>query len=163
MQCTLDGEYFFVCDKYFLFSFNLILFDRCSLSRQLMRGVTLITSCDWSEEPIITGKKKWKVSVHMVIASGVVDRRPFGPLTESSSSFFSEDLVPAEVNNESSFSFLLSCKICGGAWFPFLLLQRQVGFWKSESIVDEKGVNHIWFENSRWIFHDSYFLHDGYC
>ncbi|XP_062179715.1 protein MEI2-like 3 isoform X2 [Phragmites australis] len=47
----------------------------------------------------------------MVIASGVIDRRAFGPLSESSSSFFSEDLVPAE---------------------------RQVGFWKSESMVDQK-------------------------
>lgn len=55
----------------------------------------------------------------MVIASGV-DRRhlsPFGPLSESpSSSFFSQDLVPTEC-----------------------LTQRQVGFWKSESMVDHKG------------------------
>ncbi|XP_062230444.1 protein MEI2-like 3 [Phragmites australis] len=48
----------------------------------------------------------------MVIASGVIDRRAFGPVSESSSSFFSEDLVPTE---------------------------RQVGFWKSESMVDQKG------------------------
>ncbi|KAL6865174.1 hypothetical protein ACP4OV_016325 [Aristida adscensionis] len=51
----------------------------------------------------------------MVIASGVIDRGhlpPFAPLSESSSSFFSEDLVPTE---------------------------RQVGFWKSESMVDQKG------------------------
>lgn len=51
----------------------------------------------------------------MVIASGVIDKRhlsPFGPPSDSSSSFFSEDLVPTE---------------------------RQVGFWKSESMVDEKG------------------------
>ncbi|TVU18435.1 hypothetical protein EJB05_34536 [Eragrostis curvula] len=48
----------------------------------------------------------------MVIASGVIDRRPFGPLSESSSSFFTEDLVPTE---------------------------RQVGFWKSESNADHKG------------------------
>ncbi|CAN6331707.1 unnamed protein product [Urochloa humidicola] len=52
----------------------------------------------------------------MVIASGAVDRRhlsPFATLSESSSSsFFSEDLVPPE---------------------------RQVGFWRSESMVDYKG------------------------
>lgn len=53
----------------------------------------------------------------MVIASGAVDRShlsPFAPLSESSSSsFFSQDLVPTE---------------------------RQVGFWKSsESMVDHKG------------------------
>ncbi|KAF8724786.1 hypothetical protein HU200_020720 [Digitaria exilis] len=52
----------------------------------------------------------------MVIASGAVDRRhlsPFATLSESSSSsFFSEDLVPAE---------------------------RQVGFWKTESTVDHRG------------------------
>lgn len=51
----------------------------------------------------------------MVIASGAIDRRhlsPFGPPPESSSSFFSEDLVPTE---------------------------RQVGFWKSESMVDQRG------------------------
>ncbi|KAK3137795.1 hypothetical protein QOZ80_5BG0457330 [Eleusine coracana subsp. coracana] len=52
----------------------------------------------------------------MVIASGVIDRRPFGPLSESSSSFFSEDLVPTE---------------------------RQVGFWKSESMVDQKGSKSV--------------------
>lgn len=59
-----------------------------------------------------------KVSAPMVIASGAVDGRhlsPFATLPESSSSsFFSEDLVPAE---------------------------RQVGFWKSESMVDHKGAN----------------------
>jgi len=52
----------------------------------------------------------------MVIASGAVDRghlSPFATLPESSSSsFFSEDLVPAE---------------------------RQVGFWKPEPMVDHKG------------------------
>ncbi|KAM0907159.1 hypothetical protein ACQ4PT_016307 [Festuca glaucescens] len=55
----------------------------------------------------------------MVIASGVIDRghlSPFGgPPADSSSSFFSEDLVvPPE---------------------------RQVGFWKSESMVDQRGSN----------------------
>ncbi|VAH12063.1 unnamed protein product [Triticum turgidum subsp. durum] len=53
----------------------------------------------------------------MVIASGVIDRghlSSFGgpPPDSSSSSFFSEDLVPTE---------------------------RQVGFWKSESMVDQRG------------------------
>lgn len=58
----------------------------------------------------------------MVIASGAVDRghlSPIAPLSESpsSSSFFSQDLVPTE---------------------------RQVGFWKSsESMVDHKGSKPI--------------------
>jgi len=46
----------------------------------------------------------------MVIASGAVDRghlSPFATLPESSSSsFFSEDLVPAEVSNENLVGFL---------------------------------------------------------
>jgi hypothetical protein len=42
----------------------------------------------------------------MVIVSGTIDRvLPFGPLSESSSSFFSDDVVPVEVNNGTSFSF----------------------------------------------------------
>ncbi|KAL5202768.1 hypothetical protein ABZP36_013720 [Zizania latifolia] len=51
----------------------------------------------------------------MVIASGVIDRRhlsPFAAPSDSSSSFFSQDLVPTE---------------------------RQVGFWNAESTVDQKG------------------------
>lgn len=60
----------------------------------------------------------------MVIASGAIDRRHLSPFTptsdDSSSSFFSQDLVPTE---------------------------RQVGFWNSESMVDHKGVDHASFEN----------------
>lgn len=63
-----------------------------------------------------TGKKGAKfLPAPMVIASGVIDRghlSSFGPPPDSSSSFFSEDLVPTE---------------------------RQVGFWKSESMVDQRG------------------------
>uniref|UniRef100_A0A0D9WBR0 RRM domain-containing protein n=1 Tax=Leersia perrieri TaxID=77586 RepID=A0A0D9WBR0_9ORYZ len=55
----------------------------------------------------------------MVIASGAIDRRhlsPFAPASDSSSSFFSQDLVPTE---------------------------RQVGFWNSESMVDQKGSKSV--------------------
>lgn len=57
----------------------------------------------------------------MVIASGVIDRghlSPFGaPPADSSSSFFSEDLVVSP--------------------------ERQVGFWKSESMVDQRGSKSV--------------------
>uniref|UniRef100_A0A0D9ZT20 RRM domain-containing protein n=1 Tax=Oryza glumipatula TaxID=40148 RepID=A0A0D9ZT20_9ORYZ len=56
----------------------------------------------------------------MVIASGAIDRRHLSPFTptsdDSSSSFFSQDLVPTE---------------------------RQVGFWNSESMVDHKGSKSV--------------------
>lgn len=60
----------------------------------------------WGQQTGIRKKEKWvetQVPPPMVIASGAVDRRhlsPFATLSESSSSsFFSEDLVPAEVSN----------------------------------------------------------------
>uniref|UniRef100_A0ACD5ZGB9 Uncharacterized protein n=1 Tax=Avena sativa TaxID=4498 RepID=A0ACD5ZGB9_AVESA len=57
----------------------------------------------------------------MVIASGVIDRghlSPFGGTpADSSSSFFSEDLVASP--------------------------ERQVGFWKSESMVDQRGSKSV--------------------
>lgn len=51
-----------------------------------------------------TGKKGVKfLPAPMVIASGVIDRghlSSFGPPPDSSSSFFSEDLVPTEVSKK---------------------------------------------------------------